>query len=298
MSRRLKELEVELVCDAQSVLGEGPLWDTSSDRLYWVDIYSHRIHGYDPGRPGQFETMSAGPFVSSIVPRLSGGFAITQEDGFYRYDPASGASAPLALVETELPGNRFNDGKCDPAGRYVAGTMSRIDEPGRGSLYSLGSDGTVRRLLDGVGTSNGLAWSDDGRTMYYVDSQLQEIAAFDYDPATGRIAHRRVVAVIPAEDGTPDGMTIDAEGMLWLAHWNGWQVSRWDPVSGERIADVSVPVAKVTSVAFGGERLDELYITTARVGVTPELVNDQPHAGGVFRAKPGVRGTLPFAYRG
>ncbi|MBB6677655.1 SMP-30/gluconolactonase/LRE family protein [Cohnella lubricantis] len=290
--------QVELVCDSHSSLGEGPLWDRRYGRLYWVDIYGHKIHSFDPRQPGRYETIEAGPFVSSIVPRASGGFAVTLEDGFYGYDPEARTLVPIASVEADLSGNRFNDGKCDPSGRYIAGTMSRTDEPARGSLYSLGSDGTVNKLLGAVGCSNGLAWSADGKTMYYVDSSRPEISAFDYDASSGQISGRRAAAAIPAEDSTPDGMTIDAEGMLWLAHWRGWKVTRWDPSTGTKLGEIPVPVERVTSVAFGGERLDELYITTASIDVAPEQAADQPHAGGLFRVKAGVRGTAPFSFSG
>lgn len=298
MSDQWMNAQVELVCDSHSSLGEGPLWDSRTGRLYWVDIYGHRIHSFDPKLPGQYETFEPGPFVSAIVPRASGGFVVTLEDGFYGYDPESGACTPIALEEAELKGNRFNDGKCDPAGRFVAGTMSRTDEPACGSLYSLGVDGKAQKLLGDVGCSNGLAWSADGKTLYYVDSSRQEISAFDYDLASGSIGGRRVACAIPAEDSTPDGMTIDAEGMLWLAHWRGWKVTRWNPVTGAKLGEIPMPVERVTSVAFGGEQLDELYITTARVDVTPEQEAGQPHAGGLFRVKVGIRGTAPFAYRG
>lgn len=298
MSDHLMNAEVELVCDTRASLGEGPVWDSRAGRLYWVDIYGHKIHSYDPRRPGRYETIEAGPFVSSIVPRASGGFAVTLEDGFYGYDPESDTLTQIAQIEAELTGNRFNDGKCDPAGRFVAGTMSRTDEPARGSLYSLAGDGTVQTLLEGVGCSNGLAWSDDGKTLYYVDSSRPEISAFDYSLDSGRIGNRRVAAAIPAEDATPDGMTIDAEGMLWLAHWRGWKVTRWNPATGAKLGEIPMPVERVTSVAFGGEQLDELYITTARADVAPERAAGQPHAGGLFRVKAGVRGVAPFAYKG
>lgn len=296
------KITAELVCDAQAQLGEGPVWDSRDSCLYWVDILSHRVHSYNPGEPGTGTDSSVqlAPYVSSIVPRRSGGFAITLQDGFYGYDPdpaggglAAGLTAGLtrlAEVEAALPGNRFNDGKCDPAGRYLAGTMSLTDEPGHGALYSLDAAHDVATLVPDVSISNGLAWSGDGATMYFIDTPTQRVFAFDYDAASGAVANRRVVVEIPEDEGSPDGMTIDAEGMLWIAHWGGWQVSRWDPATGEKLLSVPVPASQVTSCAFGGERLDRLYITTARIGLGEAELAAQPHAGGLFCAAVGVRG--------
>lgn len=292
------KITVELACDAQVQLGEGPVWDARSNRLYWVDILSHRVHVHRQGEPASDGMIELTPYVSSIVPRRSGGFALTLQDGFYGYDPAGDELTRLAEVEASMPGNRFNDGKCDPAGRYLAGTMSMNDEPGRGALYSLDAGHAVHTLVDDVSISNGLAWSADGATMYYIDTPTQCVFAFDYDLASGAVANRRVAAEIPEEEGSPDGMTIDAEGMLWIAHWGGWQVSRWNPATGEKLLAVPVPAAQVTSCAFGGERLDQLYITTARIGLGEAELAGQPHAGGLFCAAVGVRGLPTNLYAG
>ncbi|MDG0792689.1 SMP-30/gluconolactonase/LRE family protein [Cohnella ginsengisoli] len=288
------KIKVELACDAQAQLGEGPVWDARDNSLYWVDILSHRVHVHHREEPASDGMIELAPYVSSIVPRRSGGFALTLQDGFYVCDSAGGGLTRLAEVEASVPGNRFNDGKCDPAGRFVAGTMSMNDEPGRGALYSLDAGHAVETLVQDVSISNGLAWSGDGATMYYIDTPTQRVVAFDYDTATGAVANRRVVVEMPTDEGSPDGMTIDAEGMLWIAHWGGWQVSRWDPATGEKLLSVPVPASQVTSCAFGGERLDRLYITTARVGLGEAELAAQPHAGGLFCADVGVRG-LPAA---
>ncbi|MFC3803233.1 SMP-30/gluconolactonase/LRE family protein [Cohnella sp. GCM10012308] len=288
------KITVSLASDAQAQLGEGPVWDARDDSLYWVDILSHRVYSHRPEEPNSDRAIELSPFVSSIVPRRSGGFALTLQDGFYGYDPATAELTLLAEVEASLPGSRFNDGKCDPAGRYLAGTMSMDEEKGRGTLYSLDEGHSVKPLVPDVTISNGLAWSGDGATLYYIDTPTRCVYAFDYDMASGAVSNRRVAADIPEEEGFPDGMTIDAEGMLWIAHWGGWQVTRWNPATGEKLLSVPVPASQVTSCAFGGEQLDKLYITTARVGLDEAALAAQPHAGGLFCADVGVRG-LPTA---
>ncbi|THF80360.1 SMP-30/gluconolactonase/LRE family protein [Cohnella fermenti] len=286
-----------LVHDTKAELGEGPVWDSASERLLWVDIVAGRIHEYDPQRPNTGISHELGSFVSSVVPRRSGGWAVTRQDGYYAYNPATAELARLAEVEGDKPGNRFNDGKCDPVGRYLAGTMSLSDKPGQGALYALDAEHAVRTLVGGIGCSNGLAWSADGSAMYYIDTPTRQVVAYDYDLATGAISGRRIAIAIPEDQGYPDGMTIDSDGMLWIAHWGGWQVSRWNPLTGDKLLSVPVPAALVTSCAFGGPALDKLYITTARVGLSAEDRDAQPQAGGLFCAEVGATG-LPSAVFG
>lgn len=201
--------------------------------------------------------------------------------------------------EAHLPGTRFNDGKCDPAGRFWAGTMSLgSDPPGAGSLYVMDTDLSVRRALEKVTISNGIVWSLDHSTMYYIDTPTREVSAFDYDIETGAISNRRAAVTIPEGYGSPDGMAIDVEGMLWVAVWGSSEVSRWDPTSGELLQTISVPATQVTACAFGGPDLDQLYITTARIRLDEQALADQPHAGGLFRARPGVRGVEAYEFAG
>lgn len=290
--------EINLVYDAQAQLGEGPVWDPINARLYWVDILASRIHICDPCHPLASSYIEVGPFVSSVIPRQSGGLVLTLQDGFYALDPESAELTLLAKVEGPELGNRMNDGKCDPTGRYLAGSMSLNDQAGNGSLYSLDVDHTVKTLVSEVNLSNGLAWTPDGTTFYFIDTPTRQVFAFDYDVATGSVSNRRVAITVPEAEGYPDGMTIDSEGMLWIAHWGGWQVTRWNPTTGEKLLSVPVLASQVTSCTFGGPELDELYITTARVGLDTEQLAAQPHAGGLFRVKVGVTGLPVERFRG
>jgi sugar lactone lactonase YvrE len=236
--------------------------------------------------------------IGTVVPRKSGGMALAMEKGFYFLNDDNGETTLITNPESNIPENRFNDGKCDPAGRFWAGTMSMNGERATGSLYCLNTDLSVTKKLEGVSISNGIVWSPEKDEMYYIDTPTREIWAFDYDMSTAVISNKRVIATIPEDEGFPDGMTIDSEGMIWVAHWEGWKVSRWNPGTGTKLGEVELPAARVTSCAFGGEKLDDLYITTARTGLKEEEINNQPHAGGLFYVKTGVKGLPAYQFGG
>ncbi|CAG7653235.1 SMP-30/gluconolactonase/LRE family protein [Paenibacillus allorhizosphaerae] len=289
--------KLELVWDGKAELGEGPAWDHRSAQLVWVDILGKRVHWYDPAR-GTNRTIQLAQRVGAAVPRVRGGLVLALENGFHTLDLETQRLTKLIDPESGKPGNRFNDGKCDEAGRFWAGTMHMEENSPSGALYCLEPDGTLRMAADGITTSNGLAWSPDGRTMYYIDSPTRRVTAYDYSPETGAIDRPRTVVTIPEGEGLPDGMTVDEEGMIWIAQWDGWQVSRWDPASGVKIDSIRVPAARATSCTFGGSNYDELYITTARTGLSEQELAEQPHAGGLFRVKPGVKGRPTCFYGG
>lgn len=286
------EVVVEVVVAANAELGEGPVWDSRSGRLAWVDILGRRIHATDP-RTGDTESIDVPLDVGAIVPRAAGGFVAALQDGFWVV--GDGPTRRIATVPEAGPGLRFNDGKCDANGRFWAGTMAYDEASGMGCLYRLDTDGTVVRVLEGVTVSNGLAWSHDGRTMYYNDSPTQRVDAFSYAPATGEIADRRTVIDFPAELGSPDGMTIDADGGLWIALWGGSAVHRY--LDGRLDRVITLPVSQPTSCAFGGPDLDELYVTSAWKGLSAEARRAQPFAGALFRMRPGVRGVPPSVFQ-
>ena len=293
-------IAVELLLNLKADLGEGPIWHPPSQRLYWVNIMQGEVHVYDPATNTD-RSVSVGQAVGTVVPRRSGGVMLALNHGFASLDLDSGMLTMLQDPEKYLPENRFNDGKCDPAGRFWAGTMlngAGESDPPHGSLYSLDANHQVKHRLGHIRISNGIAWSLDKTTMYYVDSPDRRVDAFDYDEATGEIGNRRVAVAVAREYGMPDGMTIDAEGMLWVAGWGGGQVSRWDPSNGKFLETIQVPASQSSACAFGGPNLDELYITSARRGLDAATLAREPLAGGLFVARPGVRGTEAFEFAG
>ena len=277
--------------------GEGPAWDARDGVLYWVDITSSNVHCLNP-ESGEDRVFDTGTMVGAVAPRAAGGLVAALADGFAFVDTETGAVSRVADPESDVPENRFNDGKCDPAGRFWAGTMSQDGSgEGAGSLYRFDPDRSVSRILEGITISNGLCWSPDSNTMYFIDTPTFEVWAFDYEIATGEIGNKRVVVRIPEEVGFPDGMTGDSEGMLWVAHWGGSCVCRWNPVNGDLLETVRFPAAQVSSCAFGGSDLTAMFVTTSRMGLDSDAMRQQPLAGGVFRVETGVRGapTYPFA---
>jgi sugar lactone lactonase YvrE len=290
--------QAELVLSLRADLGEGPVWDTRTQRLVFVDIIAGRIHDYDPAT-GALGTIETGGMVGCVVPRASGGFVATLSDGLWEIEAKTGAKRLLAAPADHDPTRcRFNDGKCDPQGRLWAGTMGLRSEPKLGALYCFAAAGEVRREVAEVSISNGLAWSLEGRTLYYVDSPTRRVDAFDFDPEAGRLSKRRPAIALPAGTDLPDGCTLDAEGMLWIAHWGGGCVTRWNPKTAEWLATVRVPAPHTTSCAFGGANHDMLYITTARRGLTSEQLAQFPEAGGIFACRPGVSGLAAPAFAG
>lgn len=290
---------VELVLDAKAELGEGALWDPATQRLLWVDIVRGQVHRFDPVTR-QNQTVAVGQMVGTVVTRARGGLMLAVQNGFASLDPEAGELTIVNDPEAHIPSNRFNDGKCDPAGRFWAGTMTLTGDAWKeaaGSLYSLDLDGRATPRLGQVNISNGIVWSADAKTMYFVDTVQPRVDAFDFDNATGAISNRRPVVHFPEGVGLPDGMTIDADDNLWIAMWGGWKVLGYDPRTGQPVGVIEVPAAQVTSCAFGGPNLDELYITSAWIGLSDGAKALQPQAGGVFLARPGVRGVpaVPFA---
>ena len=291
--------EVEQVPVARAVLGEGAIWNSSRQRLNWIDIDGGRVFTYDPAT-GENRVCEVGRKVGTVVPRARGGLMLAVHEGFAALDPGNGRIELWPRPPGHDPAVvRFNDGKCDPAGRFWAGTMALARSPKPlGRLYRLDADGSVQVMLEDVGTSNGIAWSLDRRTLYFIDTPLLRADAFDYDVASGAIGRRRTVISIPPGIGLPDGSTLDAEGMLWIAMYKGWSVTRWNPRTGELLRTIRLPVARVTSCAFGGPDLDTLFITSARQDFTAEQLAAQPLAGCLFKVRPGVRGLPAFAFRG
>lgn len=274
-----------------SHLGEGPCWHGGRGTLWWVDILGRAVHEVGLAG-GKVRTLALPQMPGAIVVAAAGDFLAALREGFFRLDPETGGLRPVASAPGHDPREfRFNDGKVDPQGRFWAGTLALDFRPGQSFLYRLDADRSVAVMRRGVSISNGLAWSPDARTLYYVDSPTRLVQRFDYDPACGSVGEPSVAIRLAEADGFPDGCSMDAEGCLWLAHWGAAKLTRWDPRSGRLVRTVPLPVRNVTSCAFGGPGLDRLFITTAR---DDENLAPEPEAGFVFCLDPGVPG-LPVA---
>ena len=278
-----------LVLKVETKLGEGAIWNHKSQELFWVDIEGKTLHIYNPALR-QDQIFRLDQRIGTVVPTSERKAVVALEDGIYMMDLRRGATDLLVRPAEHGEGLRFNDGKCDPAGRIWVGSMHLQQTPGAAALYRIDAAGNAAKMLDSVTISNGIVWSSDQKTMYYIDTHLGNVRAFDYDNASGEISNERVVINVPEEMGFPDGMTIDAEDMLWIALWRGQGVGRWNPQTGKLLSKINVPATNVTSVAFGGPELDTLYITTASIDMTAEQQEQFPDAGSLYMAVPGVKG--------
>jgi len=288
----------ELVLDLKASLGEGAIWNPMTRSLCFVDIVGRRVFDFDPAR-GTHRSFETPEMVGTVVPRRGGGLMLAMIRGLARVDAGDNEVRFVASPDGHDPSLcRFNDGKCDPQGRLWAGTMSLSSIRRAGALYCFAEGARPRRALTEVSVSNGLAWSLDGRSFYYIDSPTRRVDAFSFEPESGELGGRRTAIEFPPGIDMPDGSTIDSEGMLWIAHWDGGCVSRWDPGTGRELGRVAVPAPKVTSCAFGGEGLDTLFITSARIDMTPEQLTRAPLSGGLFACTPGVTGIPAFCYAG
>jgi sugar lactone lactonase YvrE len=289
-------LKTDVVVGHKCLLGEGPVWDVNRKAILWVDILNGEIHEYATvGK--SLQTIRLGEMIGSFALCKSGNFVGALKNGFAFINRETGERKMLGNPEAHLVNNRFNDGKCDPNGRFFAGTMSLSEEHGAGSVYVIDKHLNVEKIIHPVSISNGMAWSLDHRKFYYIDTPTFEVLSYDYDKITGRISSKGVVIKVAREDGFPDGMTIDSEGMLWIAHWDGWQVTRWNPLTGEKLQSVTLPAARITSCTFGGEHMQDLYITSARIGLSEEQLMQQPLAGSLFVIRDsGFSGMQPFEF--
>lgn len=274
----MKSLTAELLFNTNNTLGEGPQWHPTQSCLYWVDIEAGHLYQSDPGLKAFTRTRFNTPLGAYCFTQ-TGGFILATNEGFLAWDGKE--TLPIWNPLPQRPGVRLNDGKVDPAGRFWAGSMDI--EQAKGKLYRLDPDGGQHTLLHNLGIANGLDWSPDKKTMYFTDSYQYTIFAFDYDLETGAIQNQRPFLQLPRTraEVVPDGLCVDAEGCVWSAHWNGWQIVRYNP-HGEPILTVKVPAQRVTSCCFGGDQGDRLFITTARTGLTKAELANQPHAGDVF----------------
>ena len=285
-------MDIDVAQHARALLGEGPRW--WRERLLWVDILAGVLHRFDPAT-GTDAAVELGNVLGMVAPRRGGGLVAALGRSVVRLDDDLREVGRVALDE-DRPHNRLNDGRCDPAGRLWVGSMRRDGSGTDGVLYRVDPDGAVHRQQDGLGLSNGLDWSPDGRRMYHIDTPTQRVDVLDYDVDSGQARNRRALVAVPEEQGAPDGMTVDAEGGLWVAFYGGWAVRRYRP-DGTLDRQVRLPAANVTACGFGGPDLQDLYVTTATDGLDAQARAEQPLAGSLLRLRPGVAGqpTSPFS---
>ncbi|MBE0680673.1 MAG: SMP-30/gluconolactonase/LRE family protein [Anaerolineales bacterium] len=281
-------MQAELLLDAKATLGEGPAWDVKTQTLYWVDILEKRIYA------GTELLAQLDDFIGCLAPCKNGNLILGKRASFVDFEPASSRQTVLASLN-ESATNRVNDGKCDPAGRFLAGTMDMNEKDPRGSLYSFDGKNTTS-LLSGITISNGLAWSPDYKTLYYIDTPTREVKAFDYEVSTGQLANPRTAIHVHESLGWPDGMTSDTEGNLWIAMWGGAQVTKWNPGSGKLVGQVSTPALHTSSCVFGGRDMNELYITSARKNMSEADLKKYPLSGGLFKVVTNIMGMPTFEF--
>ncbi len=290
----MKKITVQTVGNRQSQWGEGPIW--WEDKLVYVDIEGHALIELDPDS-GEETVYEMGERIGTVVPRAGGGYLCAGDSGIYTFDPVKGGTTKLADPEADKrPDNRFNDGKCDPEGRFWGGTISLVKKTGDANLYMLDANHDLTVKIPEVTNSNGICWNAAAHTMYYIDTPTRKIRAYDYDRQNGRIAKAGVIVDTEAAgyDSSPDGMTIDAEDKLWVAFCHGGCVVRFDPKTGEKLQQIDIPAVETTACAFGGPDLDRLFVTT---GIKKDA--DEPDAGKVFVIDGlGVQGVEAFAYKG
>lgn len=289
-------VKAKLLLDAKVVLAEGSLWQPKEQKLYWVNIVGKTFHIYDP-KTDTDTKYPVGSLVGTVVPTANGNAVVALQNGISELNTHTGELTMLA-DPIKNPGIRFNDGKCDPAGRFWVGTMALDAQKGAATLYRMDKDHSVHTMLKNVTISNGIVWTSDKKTMYYVDTPTGTVQAFDYNNKTGEISNGRVAVRIPSSMGSPDGMTIDANDNLWVALWGGGAIAEFNPRTGKLLKKVEVPAPHTSSCAFGGKNLETLYITTARQGMNKEQLKQYPLSGGLFVVKPGAKGVPADFYKG
>ena len=289
---RFTDFEIAVLPTAK--LGEGPRWDDATATLLWVDIPNKSVHRYDPAS-GKDTVQKVSDVVSLAVPRRRGGVVVGLADGLHFLNGKQ--SMGLVAIESERPDTRTNDGACDAAGRLWVGTMALDERSPVGALYRVDPDYSVTTILTGTTISNGLGWSPSGSSFYFIDSPTRRVDVFDCDLATGTLENRRRFAAVEVEGAVPDGMNVDAEGCVWVALHGGWGLNCYSP-EGELVAEVRLPVAKITSCCFGGPELRDLYVTTRRDGLSDAEVAEQPLCGALLRLDVGVAGLPTDTFAG
>jgi sugar lactone lactonase YvrE len=280
--------QIKCVLAIPALLGESPVWCPIDKVLYWVDIKRPAIHRFNPAT-GSSETWLMTEDIGCLALRQLGGAIVALRSGFAYIDFCTGEVRKLASPVLGEPNLRFNDGRCDRRGRFWAGTLHEKRQVGTAALYRFDPDGQCSQMIGGITVSNGIAWSPDNLTMYFADSWTRTIFSFDFDLDSGTPYNRRIFAELPLGSGVPDGATVDSEGFLWSANFDGGCITRYAP-NGSVDRVIQMPVQRPTSCAFGGEDFSILYVTSASLDLTEKQRIAAPLAGGLFAVDAGVKG--------
>ena len=288
----MNNIQINQIGNSFSTLGEGPVWDEKRNCILWIDIVNALIIEHDI-LTGDERKISTSSMIGSFSLMEDGNIIAALQEGIALINRSTGEKKIISTPEKNILTNRFNDGKCSPDGHFWAGSMSLNETDPSGFLYSIDEYLNSHQHEKGLTISNGLCWSLDKKYFYFIDTPTLQVVQYDY--SNGRIENKTpIIYINAATDGYPDGMTIDADGKLWIAHWGGWQVTRWDPFSGKKITAIKLPVSQVTSICFGGSNFDEMFITSARRGLTEEQLLKEPLAGATFKIKNSGYKGLPF----
>lgn len=283
-------MQSELLVKCNCILGEGPLWHSKRKTIFWVDIEGKSFYEYNQSS-GKLDKYNLDKRVSVIIETNEADVVLLGIQGsIIKYNLTDGEQILCTTIESEISSNRTNDGKSDSAGRLWIGTMDVGLKDHCGSLYCLDKNFQLHKKLSSLSISNGIAWSLDNSIMYFIDSLTQKVVAYNYDASTGNISFKKTVINIPLQLGTPDGMCIDETGMLWVAHWSGYGVYKWNPTNGELLDKIDVPCRNVTSCCFGGENFETLFITTSKQETSEHELQRYPESGSLFYANPGIKG--------
>ena len=291
-----EKIECKEIPSTQVRVGEGPIWDYKNHRLLWIDTQGALLI-YNP-QTGENTEYKLDRQIGTVIPYEKDTVLVGLEDGIYEMNLTDNKLHFVADPEGREAGNRYNDGKCDTKGRLWIGTMDKDCTPQKAAFFSVNPGGKFKKELDNVTISNGVTWSPDGKTMYYQDTPTRKVSAFDFDEESGTISNRREVITLPNNLGTPDGNAMDEEGMLWIANWGAACVTRWNPQTGEMLQKIDVPALNVSALAFGGEGMEQLYITTSALWMPDSEVANYPDAGKLFVVTPGVKGAKCNYWKG
>lgn len=288
---------IEVASNIKSILGEGPVWDKKNNSICWIDIRQGHIHILDLGNHTS-RTISVGKLIGAIALDENGNFIAAKENGVSIIDRNGNTQRSGKLPDHSIPHFRFNDGKCDAQGRFWVGGMSDKETVGDGCLYCINKNWKFDEKIRNLTIPNGMAWSRNDDIFYFIDTPSRKVLSYSFDLKSGVITNPKVVFTISEKEGYPDGMTIDEEGMLWIAHFGGGQVTRWNPARRKKLLSIKLPVSQVTSCVFGGDQLEDLYITTAYKGLSNIQLGQEPLAGSLFVWKnSGYKGLPPNLYK-